>query len=138
MATNSLNSLFVLTRFIYFRHITILKAVFNLEVIDMAGNTSESLEKYRMVLRKSQIKDQNALLGLHALAYVVVNTIWILLVVNLVPSRYRWIAFYPVVGWGLLVFVHWWFYVRNVDKLCKFREERALAGSAEEGAQTSF
>jgi len=104
----------------------------------MAGNTSESLEKYRTILRKSQIKDQNALLGLHALAYVVVNTIWILLVVNLVPSRYRWIAFYPVVGWGLLVFVHWWFYVRNVDKLCKFREERALAGSAEEGAQTSF
>jgi hypothetical protein len=104
----------------------------------MAGNTRGSLEKYMMILRKSQIKDQNALLGLHALAYVVVNAVWILLVVNLVPSRYRWIAFYPVLGWSLLVFVHWWFYVRNVDKLCKFRDERALAGSAEVGAQTSF
>ena len=104
----------------------------------MAGNASESLEKYRTILRKSQIKDQNALLGLHALAYVIVNAVWILLNVNFVHPRYRWIAFYPVVGWGLLVFVHWWFYVRNVDKLCKIREERALAGSSEGGAQASF
>jgi hypothetical protein len=133
-----LKYIFIPTRFIYSQHIITLKAVFNLEVVDMAGNTGGSLEKYRTILRKSQIEDQNALLGLHALAYVVVNAVWILLVLNLVPSRYRWIAFYPVVGWGLLVFIHWWFYVRNVDKLCKFREERALAGPAEGGAQKSF
>jgi len=25
------------------------------------------------------------------------------------------------------VFVHWWFYVRNADKLCRLKEERVAS-----------
>jgi hypothetical protein len=32
--------------------------------------------------------------------------------------------FRPLVGWGTLVFVHWWFYVRNASKLCMLKEEK--------------
>ena len=44
-----------------------------------------------------------------------------------VPFRYRWLMFYPVIGWGALVFVYWSFYVRNADKLCRLREEKAIS-----------
>jgi hypothetical protein len=44
-----------------------------------------------------------------------------------VESKYRWLMLYPIIGWGALIFVHYWFYVRNADKLCRLREERAVA-----------
>jgi len=31
--------------------------------------------------------------------------------------------YYPIVGWGLLVVVHYWFYVRGAENLCKLREK---------------
>ncbi len=89
----------------------------------MAGN----MDQYKRLFREAHVEDQQALLGIHVLIYIVVNAIWVMLNMLLVPLRYRWLMFYPLIGWGALIFVHWWFYVRNADKLCKLREERVAS-----------
>jgi hypothetical protein len=89
----------------------------------MAGN----LEEYKRLFRESHVEDQEKLLGLHIVIYSVVNMFWVILNMTIVPPKYRWLMFYPIVGWGLLIFVHWWFYVRNAYGLCKVREQRASA-----------
>jgi hypothetical protein len=33
---------------------------------------------------------------------------------------------YPIMGWGAMLFVHWWFFVRNAERLCMIKEERTL------------
>jgi len=58
------------------------------------------------------------------LIYVIAYSLWVMLNLLFVPSRYRWIMIYPLIGWGSLIFVHWWFYVRNAERLCMLREER--------------
>ncbi len=89
----------------------------------MAGN----MDQYKRLFREAHVEDQQALFGIHVLIYIVVNAIWVMLNMLLVPLRYRWLMFYPLIGWGALIFVHWWFYVRNADKLCKLREERVAS-----------
>jgi hypothetical protein len=34
-----------------------------------------------------------------------------------------WAIYFFPVGWGLLIVVHYWFYVRGAENLCKLREE---------------
>jgi hypothetical protein len=89
----------------------------------MAG----SLDQYMNLFREAHVEDQRTLLGIHIVIYAVVNAIWVILNSLFVESKYRWLMLYPIMGWGTLVFVHWWFYVRNADKLCRLREERAVS-----------
>ena len=89
----------------------------------MAG----SLDQYMNLFREAHVEDQRTLLGIHIVIYAVVNAIWVILNSLFVESKYRWLMLYPILGWGTLVFVHWWFYVRNADKLCRLREERAVS-----------
>lgn len=91
--------------------------------LNMAGN----MEQYKRLFRESHVEDQQVLFGLHVLIYIVVNALWVLLNMLLIPLRYRWLMFYPIIGWGTLLFVHWWFYVRNAEKLCKLKEERVAS-----------
>jgi hypothetical protein len=87
----------------------------------MAG----SLDDYKSIFRDIHVEAEETLFGIHILIYIVVNSLWVMLNMLFVPSRYRWIMFYPLIGWGTLIFVHWWFYVKNASKLCMLREERA-------------
>ena len=89
----------------------------------MAGN----LEEYKRLFRESHVEDQEQLFGIHVVIYSVVNMFWVMLNMTLVPPRYRWLMFYPIIGWGLLIFVHWWFYVRNAYGLCRIREQKIAA-----------
>lgn len=90
---------------------------------EVAGN----MEQYKRLFRESHVEDQQVLFGIHVLIYIVVNALWVMLNMLFVPLRYRWLMFYPIVGWGTLVFVHWWFYVRNAEKLCKLKEEQVAS-----------
>ncbi|MFB3765458.1 MAG: 2TM domain-containing protein [Methanotrichaceae archaeon] len=87
---------------------------------------ADSFEQYRRMFRQSHVENQQTLLGVHLLIYVIVNIFWVILNLSHVPRRYRWLMLYPIIGWGGLIFVHWWFYVRNADRLCKLREEMAI------------
>jgi hypothetical protein len=85
---------------------------------------STDFEDYKKTFRDLHVEAEETLLGIHVLIYVIANGLWIMLNLLFVPSRYRWIMFYPLIGWGSLIFVHWWFYVRNADRLCRLKEER--------------
>lgn len=90
----------------------------------MAG----TLEEYKRIFRESHVEDQNKLLRLHIVIYIAINIIWLALnwmgTIRVDPS---WAMWYSPVGWGLLVVVHWWFYVRNAEGLCRLKEEAAEA-----------
>jgi hypothetical protein len=88
----------------------------------MAGN----LEQYKRLFRESYVEDRHALLNVHVLVYAIVNAVWVILNKLFIPPKYRWLTIYPIIGWGVLIFVHWWFYVRNADRLCRLRERRAI------------
>ena len=86
-----------------------------------------TLDEYKRLFREAHVEDQRKLLNLHLMIYLVVNVIWLIL--NFVynqPITY-WVLLYPIVGWGILVMVHWWFYVRNAEGLCKLREKSVEA-----------
>jgi hypothetical protein len=100
---------------------------------------AENLEEYKSLFRDSHVEAEETLWGIHVLIYIVVNFLWVMANMLFVPSRYRWIMIYPLVGWGTMVFVHWWFFVKNAERLCMRREERiekrmaSKASSSESG-----
>jgi len=56
--------------------------------------------------------------------YLVFNIIWLgLFYMGNVKIDPSWAIWYSPLGWGLLVVVHYWFYVRGADSLCRLREE---------------
>lgn len=79
-------------------------------------------EEYKRFFRNAHVEVEETLLGIHVLIYLAVNILWVILNLVFVPVRYRWIIFYPIIGWGAVLFAHWWFYVRSADKLCRMKE----------------
>ncbi|HOT07946.1 MAG TPA: 2TM domain-containing protein [Methanotrichaceae archaeon] len=86
----------------------------------MAG----TLDEYKRLFREATVSDQMKLFQLHIAIYLVVNIIWLVLImmgnIKIEPS---WAMYYSPVGWGILIIVHYWFYVRGAENLCKLREE---------------
>ncbi len=81
-----------------------------------------TLNEYKRLFREAHVEDQKKLLNLHVMIYAVINAIWIILNFMFNQPVTYWVLLYPIVGWGLLVLVHWWFYVRNAEGLCRIRE----------------
>ncbi len=88
---------------------------------------ASNFEEYKRMFRDLHVEAEETLWGIHVLIYVIVNGLWVMLNALFVPSKYRWIVLYPLIGWGSLVFAHWWFYVKNASKLCMLKEERIEA-----------
>lgn len=90
----------------------------------MAG----TLEEYKRLFRDATVADQMKLFQIHIVIYLIVNIIWLALnwmgTIKIEPS---WAIYYSPVGWGLLVIVHYWFFVRGAENLCKLREEAVEA-----------
>jgi hypothetical protein len=90
----------------------------------MAG----TLEEYKRLFREATISDQMKLFRLHIAIYLVVNIIWLSLImmgsITIVPPL---AVYYSPAGWGLLIIVHYWFYVRGAENLCMLREEMVEA-----------
>lgn len=90
----------------------------------MAG----TIEEYKRLFREATVSDQMKLFQLHIAIYLVVNIIWLVLnMIGKVSISPAWAMYYSPVGWGLLVIVHYWFYVRGAEKLCMLREEMVEA-----------
>jgi hypothetical protein len=86
----------------------------------MAG----TLEEYKRLFREAHVSDQMKLFRLHLAIYLVVNIIWLALnITGSIKIEPAWAMYYSPVGWGLLVIVHYWFYVLGAENLCKLREE---------------
>jgi hypothetical protein len=87
----------------------------------MAGNP----DQVNRLFRQSLEEEQNTLLGIHVLFYVAINTLWVILNMVYIPKKFRWMTYYPLVGWGLVLFAHGWFFVRVAESLCERREQEA-------------
>ena len=86
----------------------------------MAG----TLDEYKRLFREATVSDQMKLFRLHIAIYLVVNIIWLALnIMGSVKIEPSWAIYFSPVGWGILVVVHYWFYVRGAENLCKLREE---------------
>ena len=86
----------------------------------MAG----TIEEYKRLFREATVSDQMKLFQLHIAIYLVVNIIWLALnMMGTISISPTWAMYYSPIGWGLLVIVHYWFYVRGAEKLCMLREE---------------
>ncbi len=79
-------------------------------------------ESYKKFFRDAHVEAEQTLLGVHVLIFLAVNSLWVILNMLFVPIRYRWIIFYPIIGWGAVLFAHWWFYVRNASIFCRMKE----------------
>lgn len=83
-----------------------------------------TIEEYKRLFREATVSDQMKLFQLHIAIYLVVNIIWLALnMMGTISISPAWAMYYSPVGWGLLVIVHYWFYVRGAEKLCMLREE---------------
>lgn len=86
----------------------------------MAGQ----IEEYKRLFREATVADQMKLFQLHIVIYLVVNILWLALnMMGNISITPAWAIYFSPVGWGLLVIVHYWFYVRGADKLCRLRED---------------
>ena len=86
----------------------------------MAG----TIEEYKRLFREAHVSDQMKLFQLHIVIYLLVNIIWLALnMMGTISITPVWAMWYSPVGWGLLVIVHYWFYVKGAEKLCMLREE---------------
>jgi hypothetical protein len=86
----------------------------------MAG----TLDEYTRLFREATVADQMKLFKLHIAIYLVVNIIWLALnATGSIKIDPMWAIYYSPVGWGLLVIVHYWFFVRGAENLCRIREE---------------
>ncbi len=87
-----------------------------------------TIDEYKRLFRAATVSDQMKLFQLHIVIYLVVNIIWLALnMMGTVKIDPLWAVYYPLVGWGLLVIVHYWFYVRGAENLCRLREQMVEA-----------
>lgn len=90
----------------------------------MAG----TLDEYKRLFREATVVDQMKLFQLHLAIYLIVNVVWLALnAMGSVKIEPSWAVYYSPVGWGLLVIVHYWFFVRGAENLCKLREDMVEA-----------
>ena len=82
------------------------------------------IEEYKRLFREATVSDQMKLFQIHIAIYLIVNIIWLALnMMGKITITPNWAIYYSPVGWGLLIIVHYWFYVRGAENLCRLREE---------------
>jgi len=89
---------------------------------------ASTIDEYKRLFREATVSDQMKLFQIHIAIYLVVNIIWLALnmmgTISIIPA---WAMYYSPVGWGLLIIVHYWFYIRGAENLCRLREEMVEA-----------
>jgi hypothetical protein len=95
-----------------------------MEANQMAG----AIDEYKRLIREATVTDQMKLFKIHIAIYLIVNIVWLALYfMGSIVITPAWAIYYSPVGWGILVIVHYWFYVRGAENLCKMREEKVEA-----------
>ncbi|HNY35085.1 MAG TPA: 2TM domain-containing protein [Methanothrix soehngenii] len=86
------------------------------------------IEEYKRLFREATVSDQMKLFQIHIAIYLIVNIIWLALnMMGTITITPNWAVYYSPVGWGLLIIVHYWFYVKGAENLCRLREEMVEA-----------
>lgn len=82
-----------------------------------------SLEEYKKAYREIVCEEEKRGFLVHLIIYVLVNAM--LIIINLLYSPKVIWFFYPLIGWGIGVFMHYLFAVRWIEKGLKEREAKA-------------
>ncbi|MDD4579243.1 MAG: 2TM domain-containing protein [Methanothrix sp.] len=86
------------------------------------------IEEYKRLFREATVSDQMKLFQIHIAIYLIINIIWLALnMTGTITITPNWAIYYSPVGWGLLIIVHYWFYVKGAENLCRLREEMVEA-----------
>ena len=86
----------------------------------MSGIT---LEEYKRAYREIVIEESKKIFKTHLIAYIIANIVLIVVNLVLVPE-YLWF-YYPLIGWGVGVTMHYLFGVHWIDKKLERREKAA-------------
>ncbi|MCD6528970.1 2TM domain-containing protein [Candidatus Bathyarchaeota archaeon] len=82
-----------------------------------------SLEEYKRAYREMRKEEEKRGFVVHLIVYILVNGM--LIAVNLLYSPEVIWFFYPLIGWGIGISMHYLFAVRFLEKTLKEREAKA-------------
>jgi len=82
-----------------------------------------SLEEYKKAYREIVSEDEKKGFSVHLVVYVLVNAM--LIAINFIYSPETIWFFYPLIGWGIGISMHYLFGVRWIEKELKEREAKA-------------
>ncbi len=82
-----------------------------------------SLEEYKKAYREIRKEEEKRDFLVHLVIYIIINTM--LIVVNLLHSPKEIWFFYPLLGWGIGITMHYLFGVYWLEKTLKEREAKA-------------
>ena len=82
-----------------------------------------SLEEYKKAYREIVSEDEKKGFSVHLVVYVLVNAM--LVAINFIYSPETIWFFYPLIGWGIGISMHYLFGVRWIEKELKEREAKA-------------
>jgi len=82
-----------------------------------------SLEEYKKAYREIEVEEAKRSFSVHLVVYMPVNAM--LIAVNFIYSPEVIWFFYPLVGWGIGISMHYLFSVRWVEKELKETEAKA-------------
>ncbi len=88
-----------------------------------------SLDEYKKAYREMEVEEGKKGFSVHLVAYVLVNAM--LIAINLIYSPEAIWFFYPLIGWGIGISMHYLFGVRWVEKELKEKEAKAEYGARE-------
>ncbi|PIV27969.1 MAG: hypothetical protein COS36_03825 [Candidatus Altarchaeum sp. CG03_land_8_20_14_0_80_32_618] len=82
-----------------------------------------ALEEYKKAYREIVPEEEKRGFSVHLVVYVLVNIM--LIAINLIYSPKAIWFFYPLIGWGIGISMHYLFGVRWIEKGIKEREAKA-------------
>ena len=82
-----------------------------------------SLEEYKKAYREVRRDEEKRGFLVHLVVYILVNAM--LIIINLMYSPEKIWFFYPLIGWGIGISMHYLFGVRWLEKTLKEREAKA-------------
>ncbi|GFO97411.1 hypothetical protein ig2599ANME_1613 [groundwater metagenome] len=82
-----------------------------------------SLEGYKKAYREIVAEEEKRDFSVHLVVYVLVNAM--LIAINFIYSPEAIWFFYPLIGWGIGISIHYLFGVRWIEKGLKEREAKA-------------
>lgn len=82
-----------------------------------------SLKEYKEAYREIVKEEEKRIFLVHLVIYVLVNVM--LIVINLIYSPKAIWFFYPLIGWGIGISMHYLFGVRWIEKALKEMEAKA-------------
>ena len=82
-----------------------------------------SLEEYKRAYREIVTEEEKRGFSVHLVVYVLVNAM--LIAINFIYTPEVLWFFYPLIGWGIGISMHYLFGVRWIEKWLKGREVKA-------------